>query len=233
MSARSPVDEAKAKVKSWLRTVYPFQGEPEDPDAGIIEGWDLAPDSFDRDINATAWEGRTTLIQAVMMEELDVVRALLALPGIDVNKADMLFHDTPLTKACLLERENMDMVNALLAVPGIDVNQADHHGNTPLLLALHNGHRQTAQALLAVPGINVNAKNRRANGGYMSKDGSRTNFTGEKVIGPKPGSTALSVANEKGYADIVAQLRGLGAVGGRRKTKKARKSRRRSKKRLN
>ena len=60
-------------------------------------------------------------------------RALLAAPGIDVNKSSK-DGDAPLQWASRYGHVNM--VRALLAAPGIDVNKSSKDGKTPLRTVL-------------------------------------------------------------------------------------------------
>ncbi len=62
---------------------------------------------------------------------------LLAVPGIDVNKA-MNNGATPLY--IVSQNGHLPIVERLLAVPGIDVNKAMNNGATPLFVASQNGH---------------------------------------------------------------------------------------------
>ena len=72
-------------------------------------------------------------MEAAREGHTEVVRALLAAPGIDVNKAD----DNGWTAVMVAAREgHTEVVRALLAAPGIDVNKATKIGNTALDLAI-------------------------------------------------------------------------------------------------
>jgi len=108
-----------------------------------------------------------------------VVKLLLGVPGIDVNKEN---HDglSPLGAAAfkgkvkvvaLLKaagaQENftltsaarvgsVDVVARHLRAPGVNVNATDRSGETPLYTASKNGHAEVVKLLLGVPGIDVN-----------------------------------------------------------------------------
>jgi len=101
---------------------------------------------------ASANNGTTRLVEASEEGDAEVVRVLLAAPGIDVNRADR-YGNTPLIWASY--RGHPDVVRLLLGAQGIDVNRADKRGNTPLYWASYNGHLGVVKLLLAVPRINV------------------------------------------------------------------------------
>jgi ankyrin repeat protein len=86
----------------------------------------------------------------------DVVRLLLARPGIDVNARDG-DGEAPLSEACEHGREAV--VRLLLAHPGIDVNARDGQA---LRVSCLNGREAVVRLLLAHPGIQVNAYNGEA-----------------------------------------------------------------------
>ncbi len=57
------------------------------------------------------------------------------------------------------EAGDTELVRLLIAA-GADVNTMDKYGDTPLFLALHNGHTECVKLLLAAPGIDVNMADR-------------------------------------------------------------------------
>ena len=85
----------------------------------------------------------TPLIAAIVANKIDMVRVLLAAPGIDVNQE--ISSMTPLIAAIVANK--IDMVRVLLAAPGIDVNH-EHHTLTPLILAASRGRLDIANVLL-------------------------------------------------------------------------------------
>ena len=117
----------------------------------------------------------------------EIVRALLAAPGIDVNKADN-YGGTAVMQAA--NEGHTEIVIALLAAPGIDVNKADNGGYTAILLAAYKGHTEIVRALLAAPGIDLNK--RATDGDYK-------------------GYTALGISIDKNKHEAAALLRAAGA----------------------
>ena len=97
--------------------------------------------------------------------DVETVRLLLAVPGVDVNAKyehfvwegySMFTHGfTVLMHAA--EKGHAEIVKALLEVDGIDVNAADGEGVTALTFAALGRHTEVVLALLAVPTIDVNA----------------------------------------------------------------------------
>ena len=72
------------------------------------------------DVNASNAFGTTALMSAAFSAQANVVRALLAVPGILVNAQDS-FRSTALMLAADISG-NVEVVRALLDVPGIDVH---------------------------------------------------------------------------------------------------------------
>lgn len=84
------------------------------------------------------------LEDAVKKNHTEIVKLLLAAPGIDVNAGN------PLSVA--VRNQNAEIVKLLLAAPGIKVN------NILLNTAIEKGNIEIVKSLLAYPGINVNVK---------------------------------------------------------------------------
>jgi ankyrin repeat protein len=136
---------------------------------------------------------QTALKLAVGKSHLEVVQALLATPGIVVDRdtcakiahlATQKGH-LPLLRR-MMDRPEFDvnkgyrepylitaaenghfpLVQALLAAPGINVN-AGNSGNTALYAACKNNHYQIAMLLAVTPGIDVNASKEYFGFGYF------------------------------------------------------------------
>ena len=103
--------------------------------------------------NSATKSSETPLCMAAREGHAEVVKLLLAAPGIDVNKAYAAGW-TPLSWAA--REGHAEVVKLLLAAPGIDVNKADAAGWTPLYHAAWGGHAEVVKLLLAAPGIDVN-----------------------------------------------------------------------------
>ena len=107
-------------------------------------------------INVAQMNEYDVLLGAAKNGHLEIVKLLLAVPGIDVNKECKDWYiseddrsSTPLERAA--ENGHTEVVRLLLAIPGIDVNE-----NYPLEKAAKNGHAEVVKLLLAAPGIEVN-----------------------------------------------------------------------------
>lgn len=99
-------------------------------------------------------------MESVECGRTKILRALLAVPDIDVNAiaGEYGAFRTALMLAAFYD--HVPIINALLAVPGINVNLKDIFGYTALMLSAYNGHTEIVTALLAVTGIAVNEKNK-------------------------------------------------------------------------
>jgi hypothetical protein len=130
--------------------------------------------------------GNTPLHLAIIEDDMERTKEILAVPGIQVNKVNE-DGDTPLYIA--LRGEKQDEVKALLAAPGILVNESAgmHHNNsTPLHIATQVGNTEIVKALIAKQGIQINKSDQY-------------------------GLTPLHVAAYFGYVDIVKILLEAGA----------------------
>lgn len=85
----------------------------------------------------------TPLSSASMMGYTEVVKLLLAAPGIDINKGD----EPPLLEAS--SQGHTEIVRLLLATPGINVNKEGRTGDTPLKRAKEKGHTEIVKLLRA------------------------------------------------------------------------------------
>jgi ankyrin repeat protein len=112
------------------------------------------------DVNQTTTDtGYTALNAGCIGGHTEVVRMLLRVEGVDVNKATSEGANThgctPLFTACA--DGFTDVVRMLLAYEGIDVNLASiDAGETPLHAACYAGHTDVVRVLLAHGGVDVN-----------------------------------------------------------------------------
>jgi|GEM_PF-1322516 ankyrin repeat protein len=130
------------------------------------------------DVNARSlWSCSTALIYATYNGHIDIVRQLLAAPGINVNKEDWV-NRTALTHA--FSQGHIEIAKLLLAVPGIK-------GEAALRDAAEYGHIEKVRLLLAVPGIDVNEESRSSTASLN-------------------GLTALGNAAANGHTEVVRLL---------------------------
>ena len=162
------------------------------------------------------------LLGAAKNGHSEVVKLLLAVPGIDVNKEGRVWYisdddrdSIPLERAA--ENGHAEVVKLLLAAPGIDVNK--HY---PLEKAAENGHAEVVKLLLAAPGIDVNlggllaeaAKNGHAEVVklLLAAPGIDVNkecedwYNSEDDCEDDHGSTPLERAAENGHTEVVKLL---------------------------
>lgn len=104
-------------------------------------------------VNARDVNGNTPLLFAAQSGDLECVKALLAAPGILVNRG-YGGGVTPLY--CAIIGGYMESAKALLTAPGILVNEQDFLGYAPLHHAASLGHAELVKALLTTTGIVVN-----------------------------------------------------------------------------
>ena len=137
------------------------------------------------DVNATANDGSTALLQAVIRNNKQAVRLLLSVPGIDLEikspDEKMLGH-TALHFAA--ELGFADVASMLVGV-GADVNASALFGVTPLMLAVKNGFKKIT-GLLIRSGADVDKAD-------------------------SVGRTAISIAVHDGNTPLIAMLLDAGA----------------------
>ena len=90
------------------------------------------------------------LIESAKDGNIEQVRKLLKIPGIDVNQADSN-GNTALMWAAANGRQ--EVVKELLQNKKVDVNQADSNGNTALILAAGNGQQEVVKVIMAKLGL--------------------------------------------------------------------------------
>lgn len=102
------------------------------------------------DVNASTENGYTALWCAAANCNLEMVKMLLAAPGIDVNKVNCV-GETPLI-ALITYGFNKDTALEILKLflnhPKVDVNKKNNDGSTPLMIALcRSGSRESARSV--------------------------------------------------------------------------------------
>lgn len=111
-------------------------------------------------VNASDKDGVTLLHRGAERGDIDLVKALLALPTIDVNcaRAPQFCCTTPLHDAVECGGNNgVGVIGALLASPHINVNARDSKARTPLYRAAELDNVEAVKLLLTMPEIDVGA----------------------------------------------------------------------------
>jgi ankyrin repeat protein len=85
-------------------------------------------------VNLAQKDGFTPLMYACTRGYVNYVRALLAVPGIDINAQDKLEGNTALTIACAFG--HADIVKLLLKEQEVKIDQTNYPGGTPLFYAI-------------------------------------------------------------------------------------------------
>ena len=105
---------------------------------------------------------RTPLMAAISHKHEEVVRLLLAQPGIDVNIKDEN-KLSALHFAC--QEHDRDVALAilpkLLAVPGLLLNSRDGFGQTPIMLAVLEENTTAVRLMAAEEGVDLDVRSHR------------------------------------------------------------------------
>ena len=169
---------------------------------------------------------RMELWNACAKGSVDVVRAMVALPGVNVN-ARKYHNDTYLLTAASCGQA--EVVRVLLGVPGIEANVADIFGTTPLCAACSAGHVEVVEALLESPEIRgvVNARkgtrmsrpeeltplHHAIGGGHVEVVKALLGVPEVNVnVADSTGRTPLHAALRRGTTEIVEVLEAAGAI---------------------
>ncbi len=92
------------------------------------------------------------LIAAAENNQIDRVKQLLQMPGININARNQADWTALM---CAAYKGHTNIVRALLDIPGNNSNVADEFGYTALILAAAYGHKEIVELLLAKPNINI------------------------------------------------------------------------------
>jgi ankyrin repeat protein len=95
-------------------------------------------------VNGQDYFGTTALIIAASEGHADVVKVLLAQPGIEVDEKNKSSGSTALAMAAY--KGHVDIIELLVAA-GANINETDDGNNTPLMYAAQQGHAAAAQKL--------------------------------------------------------------------------------------
>jgi len=111
------------------------------------------------DINENFEDSRDLfpLLAAVVLGDLNLVKALTARPDLEINKRNSL------GEAALFHASSNGLASIVdeLLHSGADVNIQDNNRNSPLMTAAGNGHCDVVESLLAHPDINVDLETRQ------------------------------------------------------------------------
>lgn len=188
------------------------------------------------------------LLEASMEGDLEMVKRLLE-QGADINQANSA-GDTPLYVAS--EMGHVEVVRILIE-NGADINQAESNGQTPLMIAVESGHFEVVEALLEY-GANLNAKTDEGDTAFdminervfpeiatllktsQQKSLATKNIKEYKRSIPTLRSLAYRQLDTKTTSEInknkdVFNIPGKLKLGGKRKTRKMKKSTKKNKKR--
>jgi ankyrin repeat protein len=111
----------------------------------------------DDNVNIINGNGMTLLMTACILQNIEEVRRLLKIDGIQVNLQTTNpagEKNTALIYACIYD--NVEIVRLLLQHPYIDVNQGNEFNNTPLMFACNHNHLEIVTLLMSKTDIDVN-----------------------------------------------------------------------------
>ncbi|KAH6894845.1 ankyrin repeat-containing domain protein [Coprinopsis sp. MPI-PUGE-AT-0042] len=162
------------------------------------------------------------LMLAVQCGHLACAKALLLLPGIDVNRCNSHSQNALVIAA---RYGHIELVQLLTEVPNIDTNAADVLGRTALIYASIRGDTEVVKLFMKLPGIKVSAANTCGWPALMHAvarghtevvkellsaqeiDVNRPSFhSGGDYASPPHSLTALMMAASRGHINIVKQL---------------------------
>ncbi|KAH6894859.1 hypothetical protein BKA70DRAFT_793811 [Coprinopsis sp. MPI-PUGE-AT-0042] len=174
---------------------------------------------------------KSPLMLAVQRGHTACAKALLLLPGIDVNVCDDVLQNalmlaaryvdmlgqTPLIHAA--KRGHTEVVKIFVRLSGININAADKDGWTALIHAVNKGHADIVRELLSVQGIDVNYRTMHWTPLTMAAFTSRINIVKQLLNAPgidvnaaPNGETALSHAlcrRDRETADLLLAFPGI------------------------
>ncbi|KAH6894830.1 ankyrin repeat-containing domain protein [Coprinopsis sp. MPI-PUGE-AT-0042] len=162
------------------------------------------------------------LMLALQRGHLACAKALLSLPGIDVNLCNWTSRNAFMIAAIY---GHIECVQLLVEVPGIDINAVDMFGETSLIYVAQHDPTAIVKLLVRLPGIGINTTDQYGWTALIhAVDGGHTDVVTELLSAQEidvnwasyrrremhtrdeAQSTALIVAARKGHINIVKQL---------------------------
>ena len=160
-------------------------------------------------INEYTGCGRTALMEASRIGDIDIVNVLLSKTGLDVNKQTTTYGDTALTYAAF--KNHINVVKALRGKA--DPTVKTFLGDTGLIIAAKEGHEGVVAELLTYPDMNINEINNHQMtalmiAAYCGRDAIIDLLKHKADINKFTlfGNTALMYASMKGFTTIVDKL---------------------------
>ena len=154
------------------------------------------------------------LVDASKRGDVGVVREILRVPGVDVNRVDNKTGVRGCTPLCAASIEgHWEVVRELVRVPGVDVN-CMIGALTPLFFASRGGHWKVVKELLRVPGVDVNNATfyewtpllLASKEGHWEVVRELVRVPGIDVNRAREGGTPLLLASKEGYWEVVREL---------------------------
>jgi ankyrin repeat protein len=105
----------------------------------------VLPEQDNLDINTEDCWGKTALMYACEMQDVQVVQLLFNRVNLDINHVHEIFEESALMNAC--QKGHADIVRALLKWDGLHINAQDRSGRTALMYACEQDHADVARVL--------------------------------------------------------------------------------------
>lgn len=163
-------------------------------------------------------DGNTALNLAVLNNNLSILKLLLSMPGIQINKQG----NRGLTALMIAASHGYtDIVIELIPyLSPKELHTKNNSDNTALILAAYKGHTSVVTALLSSPGIQVDQQGQTgltalivaASQGHESIVKSLLANRSNINVVSNDGKTAIAVALKNAHLDIVELLKARGAV---------------------
>jgi ankyrin repeat protein len=168
--------------------------------------------------NAGDNDAMTPLLWASQEGHLEVVKTLLGVAGVDVNKANS-DGATPLHFASY--HGHLEVVKTLVAAKA-DVDKADNGGETPLYWASQEGHVEVVETLVAAKADVDKADSDGATPLHFASYHGHLEVV-KTLVAAKPevdkadnkGKTPLKLASQEGHVEVVKALMGATEASGR------------------
>lgn len=146
-------EKSKLTILDYL-SMYPPDEEQMGDYNAFLETLKGNPDICE-DINRVRDDGNTLLIEAVVQNNIDLIRWIVSIGCPDAVNFPDKYGNTPLHNACKYSSDGT--MEELLSIPGLDIERKNAKGQTPLLYAAELGGADRV-AKLIIKGAKIDTK---------------------------------------------------------------------------